>query len=186
MLCIKKRDFAIGASYPRHPSLAQHLLVFSSFYDKCYFHFISATVRYQWHGIMTKVKHCVQSPTGAYRPKCHKEGLYLCSSCLNSLAIYRLTNHFQAFKERFRKFKLQRNAAMQLALAHKDVGSDLAMAKTALWAEYHELVLQLNGIEQTNSALHARLMEKNEKRLVLVAVAKLTNMVHDDPQTPRQ
>ena len=75
---------------------------------------------------------------------------------------------------------------MQLDLVHQDVESDLAVAKNALWAEYHELVLQLNGIEQTNSALHARLMAKNEKRLVLVAMAKLTNMVHYGPQTPRQ
>ena len=173
MLCIKKRNFANDASYPRHPSLAQHLLVFSSFYDKCYFHFISATVRYQWHGIMTKVKHCVQSPTGAYRPKCHKEGLYLCSSCLNSLAIYRLPNHFQAFKERFRKFKLKQNATMQPDLVQNDVEPDLAITKAALWAEHHELVLELKDIETTNSALHARLMAKNEKRLVLVAVEKI-------------
>ena len=110
----------------------------------------------------------------------------MCASCLNSLAIYRLTTNFQAFKERFRKFKLQQNATMQLDLVQNDVESDLAMAKAALWAEYHELVLELKDIETTNSALHARLMEKNEKRLVLVAVAKLTNMVHDDPQTPRQ
>ena len=135
---------------------------------------------------MTKVRTCIQSHTGAYRPTCYKEGLYLCASCVNSLAIYRLTTNFQTFKERFRKFKLQRNAAMQLDLALKDVGSDLAMAKNALWAEYHELVLELKDIESTNSALHARLMAKNEKRLVLVAVTKLTNMVHYGPQTPRQ
>ena len=110
----------------------------------------------------------------------------MCLSCVNSLGIYRLTTNFQAFKERLRKFKLQRNATMQLNPAHKDVGSDLAMAKTALWAEYHELVLELKDIESTNSALHARLMAKNEKRLVLVAVTKLTNMVHYGPQTPRQ
>ena len=135
---------------------------------------------------MTEVKHCIQSHMGAYRPKCYKEGLYLCSSCLNSLAIYQLTNNFQAFKERFRKFKLKQKATMQLDLVQNDVESDLAMAKAALWAKYHELVLELKDIETTNSALHARLMEKNEKRLVLVAVAKLTNMIHDDPQTPRQ
>ena len=135
---------------------------------------------------MTKVRTCIQSHTGAYRPTCYKEGLYLCASCVNSLAIYRLTTNFQAFKERFRKFKLQQNATMQLDLVHQDVESDLAMAKTALWAEYHELVLELKDIESTNSALHARLMAKNEKRLVLVAVTKLTNMVHYGPQTPRQ
>ena len=187
MLRIEERHFANDSSYTRHPSLAQHLLVFfSSFYDKCYFHFISATVRYQWHGIMTKVKHCVQSHTGAYRPKCHKEGLYLCSSCLNSLAIYRLTNHFQAFKERFQKFKLKQNATMQPDLVQNDVEPDLAITKAALWAEHHELVLELKDIETTNSALHARLMAKNEKRLELVAVGKLRDMVHNGPRTPRQ
>ena len=110
----------------------------------------------------------------------------MCSPCLNSLAIYRLTNNFKAFKERFRKFKLNQNSIMQLNLVQPEVESDLAMAKAALWAEYHELVLELKDIETTNSALHARLMEKNEQRLVLVAVANLTNMVHDGPQTPRQ
>ena len=135
---------------------------------------------------MTKVRPCIQSHTGAYRTTCYKEGLYLCASCLNSLAIYRLTTNFQAFKGRFQKFKLQQNATMQLDLAHKDVRSDLAMAETALWAKYHELVLDLNGIEITNSALHARLMAKNEKRLVLVAVATLSNMARYGPQSPRQ
>ena len=135
---------------------------------------------------MTKVKHCIQSHTGAYRPKCYKEGLYLCSSCLNSLAIYRLTNNFKAFKERFRKFKLNQNSIMQLDLVQPEVESDLAMAKAALWAEYHELVLELKNIEKTNAALHARLTDKNEKRLILVAVATLTDMVQDDPQHPCQ
>ena len=122
---------------------------------------------------MTKVRPCIQSHTGAYRPTCYKEGLYLCASCSNSLAIYRLTTNFQAFKERFRKFKLKQKATMQLDLVHQDVESDLAVAKNALWAEYHELVLELKDIETTNSALHARLMAKNEKRLVLVAVEKI-------------
>ena len=135
---------------------------------------------------MTKVKHCIQSHTGVHHPKCYKEGLYLCSSCLNSLAIYRLTNNFQAFKERFRKFKLKQNATMQLDLVQSDVESDLAMAKAALWAEYHELVLELKNIEKTNAALHARLTDKNEKRLILVAVVTLTDMVQNDPQHPCQ
>ena len=110
----------------------------------------------------------------------------MCSSCLNSLAIYRLTNNFQAFKERFRKFKLNQNSIMQLNLVQPEVESDLAMAKAALWAEYHELVLELKNIEKTNAALHARLTDKNEKRLILVAVATLTDMVQDDPQHPCQ
>ena len=41
-------------------------------------------------------------------------------------------------------------------------------------------------IETTNSALHAKLMAKNEERLELVAVGKLRDMVHNGPQTPRQ
>ena len=133
---------------------------------------------------MTKVKACVQSHMGDYRPTCYKEGLYLCASCVHSLAIYRLTSNFQTFKERFKKFKLQRHAAMQVDLAHTGMGSDLAMARTALWAEFHELVLQLNGIEQTNSALYAKLMAENRMRLVLVAVATLTNMARHGPPSP--
>ena len=135
---------------------------------------------------MTKAKHCVQSPTGAYRPKCHKEGLYLCPYCLDSLAIYRLTNHFQAFKEKFRGFKLKQDAAMQPDLIQGKVEPDLAVTEAALWAKYHELKLELNDIETTNSTLHAKLMAKNEERLELVAVGKLRDMVHDGPQTPRQ
>ena len=134
---------------------------------------------------MTKVKACVQSHMGDYRPTCYKEGLYLCASCVHSLAIYRLTSNFQAFKERFRKFKLQRHAAMQVDLTHTGMGSDLAMARTALWAEYHELILQLNDIEQTNYSLYARLMAEDRKRLVLVAVATLTNMARYGPQSPQ-
>ena len=75
---------------------------------------------------------------------------------------------------------------MQSNLVQNDVEPDLAITKAALWAEHHELVLELKDIETTNSALHARLMAKNEERLVLVAVANLKNMVHDGPQTPRQ
>ena len=134
--------------------------------------------------IMTKVKACVQSHMGDYHPTCHKKGLYLCASCVHSLAIYRLTSNFQAFKERFKKFKLQRHAAMQVDLTHTGMGSGLAMARTALWAEFHELVLQLNGIEKTNSALYARLMTENRIRLVLVAVATLTNMARQGPPSP--
>ena len=62
---------------------------------------------------------------------------------------------------------------MQSNLVQNDVEPDLAITKAALWAEHHELVLELKDIETTNSALHARLMAKNEKRLVLVAVEKI-------------
>ena len=133
---------------------------------------------------MTRIKACVQSHMGDYRPTFYKEGLYLCASCIHSLAIYRLTSNFQAFKERFKKFKLQRHAAMQVDLTHTGMESDLVMARTALWAEFHELVLQLNGIEQTNSALYARLMTEARMRLVLVAVATSTNMARLGPPSP--
>ena len=133
---------------------------------------------------MTKVKACVQSHMGDYRPTCYKEGLYLCASCVHSLAIYRLTSNFQAFKERFKKFKLQRHAAMQVDLTHTGMESDLAMARTALWAEFHELVLQLNDIERTNSALYTRLMAEARMRSVFMADAASTDMVRHYPPSP--
>ena len=75
---------------------------------------------------------------------------------------------------------------MQPELIQGNVEPDLAITKAALWAEHHELILELNDIETTNSALHAKLMAKNEERLELVAVGKLRDMVHDGPRTPRQ
>ena len=75
---------------------------------------------------------------------------------------------------------------MQPDLVQNDVEPDLAITKAALWAEHHELVLELNDIEITNSALHARLMAKNEERLELVAIGKSRDRVHDGPRTPRQ
>ena len=180
MLCIKEKYFANDTSYPCHPSLVQHLLVFMTSATLTYwcYHLFSVT------NIMTKVKACVQSHMGAYRPTCYKEGLYLCASCVHSLAIYRLTSNFQAFKERFKKFKLQRHAAMQVDLTHAGMGSGLAMARTALWAEFHELVLQLNGIEKTNSALYARLMTEARMRSVLVVEATSTDMARHCPPSP--
>ena len=102
------------------------------------------------------------------------------------MAIYRLTNHFQAFKERFRGFKLKQDAAMQPDPIQGKVEPDLAVTEAALWAEYDELKLELNDIETTNSALHAKLMAKNEERMELVATRKLRDMVHDGPRTPRK
>ena len=49
-----------------------------------------------------------------------------------------------------------------------------------------ELVLELNVIEITNSALHARLMAKNKERLELVAIGKSRDRVHDGPRAPSQ
>ena len=66
--------------------------------------------------IMTRAKHCSQSPTGAHCPKCRKEGLYLCPSCLDSLAVYRLTRNFKAIKKKFHEFELKRDAAMPYLL----------------------------------------------------------------------
>ena len=75
---------------------------------------------------------------------------------------------------------------MQSEFCQNAVGPDLAITEAALWAEHHELVLELNDIETTNSALHARLMAKNEERLELVAIGKSRDRVHDGPRTPRQ
>ena len=75
---------------------------------------------------------------------------------------------------------------MQSEFCQNAVGPDLAITEAPLWAEHHELVLELNDIETTNSALHARLMAKNEERLELVAIGKSRDRVHDGPQIPRQ
>ena len=133
---------------------------------------------------MTKVQACVQSHLGDYRPTCYKLGLYLCASCVHSLAIYRLTSNFQAFKEKFKKFKFQRHAAMQVCMTHTGMASDLAMTRTTLWAEFRELVLQLIDIERTNSALYARLMAEAGMRLVLVVEAASTDMARHCPPSP--
>ena len=133
---------------------------------------------------MTKVQARVQSHLEDYRPTCYKLGLYLCASCVHSLAIYRLTSNFQAFKEKFKKFKFQRHVAMQVGMTHKGIGSDLAMTRATLWAEFRELVLQLNDIERTNSALYARLMAEARMRLVFMVEAASTDMARHYPPSP--
>ena len=133
---------------------------------------------------MTKVQARVLSHLGDYRPTCYKLGLYLCASYVHSLAIYRLTSNFQAFKEKFKKFKFQRHVAMQVGMTHKGIGSDLAMTRATLWAEFRELVLQLNDIEQTNSALYARLMAEARIRSVFMVDAVSTDMVRHYPPSP--
>ena len=70
---------------------------------------------------MKRAKHCSQSPTGAHRPKCCKEGLYLCPSCLDSLAVYRLTRAIKAIKKKFHEFELKRDAAMHPGLIQDGV-----------------------------------------------------------------
>ena len=134
---------------------------------------------------MTKVQACVQSHLGDYRPTCYKLGLYLCASCVHSLAIHRLTSNFRTFKEKFKKFKFQRHAAMQVGMTHTGMESYLAMTKTTLWAEFRELVLQLNDIERTNSALYTRLMAEARMRSVFMVDAASTDMVrHYQPSPP--
>ena len=130
---------------------------------------------------MTKVQARVLSHLGDYRPTCYKLGLYLCASYVHSLAIYRLTSNFQAFKEKFKKFKFQRHVAMQVGMTHKGIGSDLAMTRATLWAEFGELVLQLNDIERTNSALYARLMAEAKMRSDFMINAASTDMVRHYP-----
>ena len=133
---------------------------------------------------MTEVQARVQSHLGDYRPTCYKLGLYLCASCVHDLAIYRLTSNFQAFKEKFKKFKFQRHVAMQVGMTHKGIGSDLAMTRATLWAEFRELVLQLNEIERTNSALYARLMAEARMRSVFMVEAASTDMARHYPPSP--
>ena len=134
---------------------------------------------------MTKVQARVQSHLGDYRPTCYKLGLYLCASCVHDLAIYRLTSNFQAFKEKFKKSKFQQHDAMQVGMTHKGIASDLAMTKATLWAEFRDLVLKLNDIEQTNSALYARLMAEAKIRSDFMINAASTDIVrHYPPSHP--
>ena len=81
---------------------------------------------------------------------------------------------------------MKQDAAMQPDLIQGKVEPDLAVTEAALWAKYHELKLELNDIETTNSALHARLMAKNKERLELVAIGKSRDRVHDGLRAPHQ
>ena len=69
-------------------------------------------------------------------------------------------------------------------MTHKGIASDLAMTRATLWAEFRELVLQLNDIEQTNSALYARLMAEARIRSVFMVDAASTDMVRHYPPSP--
>ena len=69
-------------------------------------------------------------------------------------------------------------------MTHKGIGSDLAMTRATLWAEFRELVLQLNDIEQTNSALYARLMAEAKMRSNFIINAASTDMVRHYPPSP--
>ena len=133
---------------------------------------------------MTRVQARVQSNLREYRPTCYKLGLYLCASCVQDLAIYRLTSNFRAFKEKFKKFQFQQHDAMQVGMTHKGIGSDLAMTRATLWAKFRELVLQLNDIERTNSALYTRLMAEARMRSVFMVDAASTDMDRHYPPSP--
>ena len=130
---------------------------------------------------MTRVQARVQSNLRDNRPTCYKLGLYLCASCVQDLAISRLTSNFQAFKEKFRKFQLLQHDAMQVGTTHAGIGSDLAMAKATLWAEFRDMVLKLIDIEQTNSALYARLMAEAKIRSDFMINAASTDIVRHYP-----
>ena len=130
---------------------------------------------------MTRVQARVQLNLRGYRPTCYKLGLYLCASCVQDLAIYRLTSNFRAFKEKFRKFQLLQHDAMQVGTTHAGIGSDLAMTKATLWAEFRDLVLKLIDIEQTNSALYARLMAEAKIRSDFMMNAASPDMVRRYP-----
>ena len=75
---------------------------------------------------------------------------------------------------------------MQPDLIQGEVEPDLAATNAALWAEYDELKLEFDDIETTNSALHAKIMAKNEEGMELVGARKWRDMVHDGPRTPRK
>ena len=59
----------------------------------------------------------------------------------------------------------QRHYARQFGTTHIDMESDLAKTRFALWAEFHDLVLKLMDIAQTNSALHARLLSRGRNEI---------------------
>ena len=81
---------------------------------------------------------------------------------------------------------MKQDAAMQPDLIQGEVEPDLAATNAGLWAKYDELKLEFDDIETTNSALHAKLMAKNEERMELVGARKWRDMVHDGPRTPRK
>ena len=58
------------------------------------------------------------------------------------------------------------------------------MTRATLWAEFRELVLQLNDIERTNSALYARLVAEARMRSVFMVEAASTDMARHYPPSP--
>ena len=133
---------------------------------------------------MTRLQTSVLLNSRKYRPTCSKLGLSLCASCIQDLAIYHLTSQFRVFQEKFRKFKSQRQYAMQIGTPHTDMETYLAETRSTLWAEFHELVLKLMNIELTNSAIHARLMVKAKIRSNFMMNAASADMVQHFPPFP--
>ena len=133
---------------------------------------------------MTRIQTRVLSNLRTYRPTCSKLGHYLCASCVQDLAIYHLTSRFRAFKEKFRKFRSQRHYAMQFGTTHIDMESDLAKTRFTLWTEFHDLVLKLMDIAQTNSALHVRLLAEAKMKSNFILTAASTDMVRHFPPSP--
>ena len=73
---------------------------------------------------------------------------------------------------------------MQVGMTHTGIGSDLAMTRATLWAEFRDLVLKLYDIEQANSALYARLMTGAKMRSDFIINAASTDMVRHYPPSP--
>ena len=133
---------------------------------------------------MTRIQTRVLSNLRTYRPTCSKLGHYLCASCVQDLAIYHLTFRFRAFKEKFGKFRSQRHYARQFGTTHIDMESDLAKTRFTLWTEFHDLVLKLMDIAQTNSALHARLLAEAKMKSNFILTKASTDMVRHFPPSP--
>ena len=73
---------------------------------------------------------------------------------------------------------------MQPDLIQGEVEPDLAATNAGLWAKYDELKLEFDDIETTNSALHAKIMAKNEEKMELVNARKMRYMTCDGPRPP--
>ena len=126
---------------------------------------------------MTRIQTSVLLNSRKYRPTCSKLGLSLCASCIQDLAIYHLTSQFRVFQEKFRKFKSQRQYAMQIGTPHTDMAIYLAETRSTLWTEFHQLVLKLMDIELTNSAIHAGLILEANIRSGFMINAASADMV---------
>ena len=132
--------------------------------------------------IMAKVEPCIQSSNGARPPKCGKEGLNFCPSCLDALALYEQVKAFRAV----RRIKRNRDSARRSKLIKEEAGSDLHADDIALQAEYIDLAQELEDIERANNALAAPIRAKFEQRITLDNARKLRSMTSDGPRPPRK